>query len=128
MTKEQLLLWSQQAAQVEAMAESLAKKLLLRPDDQNLDYVSFAEPGVVIYNWTEYDYGSPYPYNDDHRFPIDMLLLEGPELERAIEDHKIDNEAHIAQRKVDRLKNISDHEEAKKQALLRELQRKYEKS
>lgn len=124
MTKEQLLLWSQQAAQVEAIAESLAKKLLLRPDDQSLDHVSFAEPGVVIYGWTEYDYGSPYSDNYQDRFSIDMLLLEGEELDSAIKDHQ----ASFAQRRADRLKKIGDHEEAKKQTLLRELQRKYEKS
>lgn len=57
-------------------------------------------------------------------FSIDMLLLEGEELDSAIKDHQ----ASFAQRRADRLKTWSNYEEAKKQTLLRELQRKYEKS
>ncbi len=115
MNKQELLQWSEQAQAIQEKAWDIAKRLLLEPNYQDIESIGFFESGLVTYTWGETARGC-YMGSYSHKFPIDIIALEGDELDAAIEQHRIEHQAAINQ-------EIQERENKRVELELRELER-----
>lgn len=119
MNKQQLLQWSEQAQAIQEKAWDISKRLLLKPNYQDIKRIGFFESGSVTYTWGE----TAFSYS--HKFPIDIIALEGDELDAAIEQHRVEHQAAINQEIKEREnKRIEEEKECELKELER-LQGKY---